>query len=44
MLTNFCQNFEFLVDVIWFKSSKINVNLQWNTVSEGTVQLKGFKA
>ena len=32
----FHQNFDFLVYVIWFKSSKIRVNMQWNTVSEAT--------
>ena len=33
----FHQNFEFLVYIIWFKSSKIRVNMQWNMVSEATV-------
>ena len=43
MLPPFHQNFEFLVYVIWFKSSKIRVNMQWNTVLEATVERSAVK-
>ena len=40
--STFHQNFEFSVYVICFKSSKIHANMQWNTISEATVQCIGI--